>query len=199
MDELNESSLSRLYRHNIDHDCGAMSAFRKGPDCGTGSVLYTRTENRQRNKSLLAKLLSRGYGVISISGVYPEGGTPKKEESFFIIDRKNTGTLESELVALGEEFEQDSVLFIPKGSIIGDAKAYLIGTNYCENNWLGWHQKEFFNVGKLGKESPIYTSYVNGRPFFLESVETEHSTPASGLGWFSLHLSAKKNWRDLEV
>ncbi len=33
---LQESSLSRLWKHNEEHDCGAMTAFRKAADCGEG-------------------------------------------------------------------------------------------------------------------------------------------------------------------
>ena len=54
-DILNEASLSRLWRHSEAHDCGCLTAFRVGPDCGKGEP-YTKKENKQRNKSLLAKL-----------------------------------------------------------------------------------------------------------------------------------------------
>mgnify|MGYP003665450360 FL=1 len=54
---LNESSLSRIWRHNEQHDTGALTAFRKGEDCGEGTP-YTSKQNAQRNKSLMAKLKS---------------------------------------------------------------------------------------------------------------------------------------------
>ena len=195
---LNESSLSRIWKHNELHACGALTAYRKAPDCGNGEP-YTKADNKKRNKSLLAKLLSKGYGVTKLKGSYPEGGTTVKEESFFVVDNKDTGKLESDLKKLGEEFDQDSILFIPKGSIKGEDKAYLIGTNHCENNWLGYGKKELFNKGKMGVDSPIYTSKVNGRPFIFEDVDISNLDPQSGFGHWMMELCANKDWKDIEL
>lgn len=192
---LNESSLSRLWRHNEEHDCAAMTAYRKARDCGQGEP-YTKAENKARNKSLLAKLKSKGYSVTSLKGKYPEGGTVGKEESFFIVDINDTGKLFDDVKWLGIEFEQDSVLLIPKGAIQNKAKAYLIGTNNCEDNWLKLGQTEVFNKGKLGYESPIYTSYVNGRPFLFEEYNREIGDPGNGMGYWSLQRAALKDWSE---
>ena len=56
---LQESSLSRLWRHNEKHDCGAMTAFRNAEACGFGER-YSNADNKKRNRSLLAKLKSKG-------------------------------------------------------------------------------------------------------------------------------------------
>lgn len=194
--KLQESSLSRLYQHNVNYDCGALTAFRTAAACGTGTP-YTREDNRRRNRSLLAKLQVMGYSVTRITGRYPEGGTVTTEESFFVVDHKQTGDLEKNLRRLGELFEQDSILFIPKGAIVQQARAYLIGTNHCENNWIGYGKTQPFAVGKLGRVSPIYTSYVKGRPFIFEDVDHECVPPASGFGWWGLHLAAQKHWTQL--
>ena len=45
---LQESSLSRLWRHSQEHDYGTITAFRYAPDCGEGTP-YTKKENLQRN------------------------------------------------------------------------------------------------------------------------------------------------------
>ena len=194
---INESSLSRIWKHNEKYDCGAMTAFRDKEDCGDGKK-YTKKENLQRNKSLLAKLMSKGYVCTRLRGKYPEGGDVGKETSFFIVDIKDNGKLEQNLKKLGEEFEQDSVLFIPKGSIQNKNKAYLIGTNKCSNNWLGYDQTKIFNKGKVGYESEIYTSYVNGRPFIFESVdESSINIPGNGFGWASLQIVANKKWCEI--
>jgi len=196
MDPVNESSLSRVYQHNRLHDCGAMTAWRKAELCGTGRT-YTHAENAQRNRSLLAKLKARGYGVTTLHGRYPEGGHITTEESYFIVDIEDTGGLEQELQALGAQFEQDSVLIIPKGAVEGKAKAFLLGTNHCAGNWIVAGAKEFFSHGKFGYDSKIYTSYVNGRPFIFEEVGEEVPSPGSGFGWWSLHLAANKHWTEL--
>ena len=194
--EINESSLSRVYRHNLLHHCGALTAWRKAEKCGNGRP-YTHAENAQRNRSLLAKLKARGYGVTTLRGRYPEGGRITTEESYFVVDIDDTGLLETELRNLGRYFDQDSVLIIPKGAVDGRAKAFLLGTNRCPGNWIGFGTKEFFNQGKFGYSSKIYTSYVNGRPFIFEEVGDEVPSPASGFGWWSLHLAANKHWTDL--
>lgn len=197
IDIVNESSLSRLWRMNDKYDCGALTAFRKGQDCGQGEP-YTRSDNAKRNKSLLAKLKSKGYSVTTLKGQYPEGGETQKEISFFVVDINDTGNLPSDIAQLGSEFEQDSVLIVPRGSLQNQAHAYLLGTNNCDNNWLGMGQKEVFNKGKIGYDSPIYTSYVNGRPFIFEDVsELEESSPASGMGVWAMHRAAEKHWSEL--
>jgi len=197
--ELNESGLSRLWRHNEEHDAGALTAFRKGPACGDKDERYTNKENAQRNKSLLAKLKTKGYGVTKLHGTYPEGGKTTKEISYFVVDLSDAGNLEKDLQKLGQEFEQDSILFIPKGAIKGDAKAELIGTNRCDNNWLGFGKKEIFNRGRMGYDSPIYTSRVNGRPFIFEEVGETVETPQTGFGHWGMHLIAKKDWQKIDI
>ena len=194
---INESSLSRIWKHNKEHDAGALTAFRKGPECGSGK-LYSKKENAQRNKSLLAKLKSKGYGVTKLHGSYPEGGKTAKEISYFVVDLDDTGKLEKDLKAFGQEFEQDSILFIPKGAIEGNSKAYLIGTNRCDNNWLGFGKKEVFNKGRIGYDSPIYTSKVNGRPFIFEEVGETIELPQTGFGHWFVHIIAEKNWQEIE-
>ena len=193
--ELNESSLSRVYRHNLLHDCGALTAWRKAEKCGEGR-LFTHKENAQRNRSLLSKLKGRGYGVTTLRGRYPEGGRITTEESYFVVDVDDGGLLETELRNLGQHFDQDSVLIIPKGTVGGQAKAFLLGTNRCPGNWIGFGTKEFFNQGKFGYGSKIYTSYVNGRPFIFEEVGDEVPSPGSGFGWWSLHRAANKHWTE---
>jgi hypothetical protein len=194
---INESSLSRVWKHNELHDCGALTAFREAKDCGAGDK-YTKKENLTRNKSLLAKLMVKGYNVTKLNGIYPEGGKESREVSYFVVDVEDTGNLENTLKQLGEYFEQDSILFIPKGAILNLEKAYLIGTNKCKNNWLGYGNKEIFKKGsKIGYKSEIYTSYVNGRPFIFECVDEEVYKPGNGFGWISLNNVASKDWWEL--
>ena len=196
---LNESSLSRVWKHNEEHDCGAITAFRVGPGDGTGEEKYSRKQNLQRNKSLAAKLKSFGFGVTVLHGTYPEGGKTKREISFFVVDLEDSGKLKKVLRKLGKMFEQDSILFMPKGSIQNKAKAYLIGTNSYDNNWLGMGRKELFNKAKIGYHSRIYTSRVNGRPFIFEHVGKDVPSPVSGQGLMALNLMAQKEWRKIQM
>jgi len=195
---LNESSLSRLWRHNEKYECAALTAYRKGADCGAGKP-YVNKDNQKRNKNLKAKLMSRDYGITVLKGVYPEGGKTAKEISFFVVNQNEEKGFFDWIAMIGERFEQDSVLMVPKGAINNDAKAYLYGTNHCSNNWLGYHEKEVFSHGKLGYNSPIYTSIVNNRPFLFEDVSSSQEImPASGFGRWHLRILAEQDWKDMK-
>ena len=107
--KLEESSLTRIWTQNEQFDCGALTAFRKAENCGEGKE-FTKKENEARNKSLLAKLKSKNYSVISLLGTYPEGGKTTKEKSFFVVDVNNTGNLEKDLKKLkgkNEDYHED--------------------------------------------------------------------------------------------
>jgi hypothetical protein len=166
--QVTESSLSRLWSHNELHDCGALTAFRKFAGCEQ-EVKITREENKKRNLALAADLKQLGYNITKLIGAYPEGGTVTKEVSYFVVDSKDKGTLKTDLQKLGEKYEQDSILFVPQGAITNKATATLIGTNHCKNNFLKYGTTLPFNNGKLGVTSPIYTSYINDRPFIFET------------------------------
>ena len=194
---ITESSLSRLWRYNENFECAAITAFRKARDCGEGNP-YTKKEKEARNKSLAIKLKSKGYQVTQIKGKYPEGsGKVIKETGFFVVNNVKNNSFFDDVKKIGEYFEQDSVLLIPKESIQNKAKAYLVGVNNCKNNQIKYGEKYYFNLSKMGYESPIYTSYVNGRPFIFEEIGEDIYTPGDGFGWWHLHLLAEKKWEDL--
>ena len=170
--KITESSLSRIWEHNVEHDCGAISAFRK---------YYKRKENRERSREMSALLVSKGYSVTKLKGKYPEEGGSHDEEhdnfeqSFWVVDSEDTGNLEKDLLEFGRGYEQDSVLFCPVGAIDNKAKAYLNVLKDLE--WASAGDKSHFDTAKLGHESPIYTSYINGRPFLFESIINEIDKP----------------------
>jgi hypothetical protein len=197
-DMIVETSLSRVIRTNEDHDCGSITAFRKADNCGYGK-LFTKQDNMKRNKSLLMKLKSKGYGVTKVIGKYPEGGKEHKEISYFVADIKDTGALKENLISLGSEFEQDSILFIPKGSILGKEKSYIIGTNNCPNNWLGYGKKLEFSKSHFGKDSELYITVVGGKKFVLEDDNAlEIPDTNTGFGEWALHILAGKKWEEIE-
>ena len=167
---LNESSLSRIWKQTKEHDSGTISAFRSAKDCNQGEP-YSKKENLQRNAKLKAKLLNLGYGVTKIKGTYIENyGSDNekevKEDSFIVVDLKDTGKLEKDLRKLGEEFEQDSITFQKK-----DGDYYLIGTNNCPDGYPGKGKKIKLGKPMYGKSGEFH-SKINGRPFVFESVES---------------------------
>lgn len=168
---LNESSLSRIYNHYTKHDSGTISAFRSARDCGMGEK-YTKSENMQRSSQLKSKLLTMGYSVSRINGVYIENyNTPNEipvnEVSYLVVDINDTGNLKNDLIKLGKYFDQDSITFSnPSGEY------YLISSNNCEQGYPGNGQ-----IGveiKLGKpmfgKSGEFHSKINGRPFIFQSL-----------------------------
>lgn len=196
---LNESSLSRIWNQTRKHDFGAITAFRYAEDCGSGRK-YSKKENLQRNKSLLAKLRAKGYGVTSIKGSYIEnyGSSNAKEvgeNSFLVIDLQDKKSLRKDLLALGKEFEQDSIIF---GKANGDA--ILIGTNKCKDGYPGY-RKEVKQGGAIFGKSGEFLSRVKGRPFiFSEDVKIKEPAvskyPTELHGWVIL---SEKHWSELEV
>lgn len=169
---LNESSLSRVYAQTQKHDYGTITAFRYARDCGQGEV-YTRAENKKRNKVLLGKLKAQGYSITSIKGSYIENfKTPNakevKEDSFLVVDIQDKGTLKKSLLKFGQEFEQDSIIFGQAGQT-----AYLIGTNKCPDSYPGWHVADKQGGALFGKTGE-FLSRVNNRPFvFSEGAEIQ--------------------------
>jgi len=194
---LNESSLSRLYQWSSKYDFGIITAFRYAPDCGSGEP-YTKQENLQRNSSLLAKLRASGYSVTSIKGSYIENYGSKNarevgENSFFVADIQNHGTLNQDLQRLGGEFEQDSIIFGEAGG-----SGVLIGTNNCPEGYPGFGVKVPQGGAIFGKDGE-FMSRVNGRPFvFAENCIIQEY----GVAKYPTELrgpvtQANKKWQDL--
>ncbi len=63
---------------------------------------------------------------------------------------------------------------------------------------MGYGKKEVFAKGKMGYDSPIYTSFVNGRPFIFQEAGEDHLNPGNGMGWWALNLVSEKHWKDIE-
>lgn len=167
-----ESSLSRVWKHVTKHDSGTISAFRYARDCGSGEP-YGKNENMKRTTQLKSKLLSMGYGVTRIDGVYIENyktpnEKPVKEVSFLVIDLKDSGNLKKDLIKLGSYFDQDSITYSkPSGEY------YIISSNKCPDGYPG--NGSIGVERKLGKpmfgKSGEFHSKVNGRPFVFENVQ----------------------------
>jgi hypothetical protein len=194
---LNESSLSRIWAQTRKHDFGTITAFRSARECGLGDR-YTKAENLKRNSSLLFKLLAKGYGVTKIKGSYIENyGSPDAKEvgenSFMVIDLKDSGNLKRDLLVFGEEFEQDSIIFGKAGSA-----GVLIGTNKCPNGYPGY-RKEVSQGGAIFGRTGQFMSRVSGRPFvFTEEYEIEeYATPKYPTEFRGPVTQAKKRWEDL--
>lgn len=194
---LNESGLNRVFQSTQKHDFGMITAYRYATECGEGEI-YSYAQKQQRNKSLLMKLRAARFSVTAIRGSYIEnyGSNNAKEiseNSFLVVDINDRGDLKEVLLKLGEEFEQDSILF---GSAGGSGT--LIGTNHCPNAYPGYHVEVPQGGAVFGKTGE-FMSRVKDRPFvFSESVEYKHygvvNTPTEIR---SLVENSKKHWSEL--
>lgn len=187
------------------YECGTISAFRAARDCGKGER-YTYRENMQRNASLFAKLRTAGrFSITAVKGSYIENyksTDPENppievsEETFFVADIDDRGKLLNVLKRFGEEFEQDSIMFIPKGG----TQAEIHGTNHCPQSWPGYGEVSKFTVRQLGQPSAIFTK-VSNRPFnFLPEITMNESIgPNDYHGRLGYYALAEKHWSQIEV
>lgn len=118
---LNERSLNRMISHGEQHDLGCISAFRseyadKVTDVyGNVRIKNISPVNRKRNSELRKKLREMGYSITKQMGKWFENDYPAFEESILVVDINDSGNLENDLIKLGAFYEQDSILFKPKG------------------------------------------------------------------------------------
>lgn len=201
---LNETSLSRVVHHMEKHDCGTITAHRAKEGCGGPDAKpYSREDNKKRNRQLYAMLETMGYGVTEVDGAYIENfGTPDAvevtEDVYFVVDLKDGGNLERDLRRLGELFDQDSIMFIPKGGM-----GILIGTNHC-SDFPGYGRKLPFTKRTFGKVGEFMTK-VRNRPFIFEETFLEKAcnenyySVANIMGKWAITNVARKNWKDIEL
>ena len=185
MNELIESSLSRLWKHTQDSDVGAITAFRGD---------NTKSQNKALNKKLMVLILRSGYGVTKVKGSYIEqyGSDQAREvgeESFFVVDNtgKNDGSLERDLIKFGNMFDQDSILSIKVG-----ATGVLIGTSKRDNAFPSYNER--FSVGTMkGGTGGEFFSRVKGRKFTFESVDLveEIKQPSTLFGRWGLAIKER--------
>jgi hypothetical protein len=190
---LNESTLNRIHKHVMEHDCSVITAFRNSfvnclDDDNDEERLNIRT-NKNINKNLKSALLYLGYGVTEVKGTYIENYLSDneievKEDSYFVVNLKDDPDFVDNIIKMGEILCQDSVLIIKQGG----EDNYLIGTNKSDFPGYG----EVVNLSKLKAviESQFMTK-VGGRPFTLESFDdlqinskrivTEYSKPIINL------------------
>lgn len=162
---LNESGLSRIYKHIQEHDCVVITSFRDDTEDNTNCTdkAIIGKDNKERNRDLKATLLGLGYGVTSVDGSYienynTEAAKEVKEDSFFCVNLKDDPGFLENMANLGEKFCQDSILVFPRGG----KGAYLLGTN--NSDFPGYGKKE--SLGDFaGGEEAEFMSRIGGRPF----------------------------------
>lgn len=172
--------LDQIIAYISTHDTGAITAYRSN---------LTNEENQARNSRLMAKLMIKNYGVTSIKGTYIENfgsgnATDLSAEILFVVDLKNKSGLRIELENLGQEFDQDSVLLIPKGSNV----SYILGTNKAQFPGKG---REIITGSRHLSLEGEFLSTIRFRPFiFIEEI-TEMKPPTNIMGKWAMWLASK--------
>lgn len=186
LDSLKESSLSRIHAKMTSTIVGTITAYRSE---------YTKRQNQQRNRSLLAKLMNLDYSVTAVKGSYIENygsddAREVSEHSYMVAPKSDeqAARLESDLIALGEEFDQDSVL------IIINKQGKLVGTSHRENAWPSYGHSEPVG-GFKGGHAAQFMSRVNSRAFMFEDIEE----PGTINGKRGVSILAGKPWEEIEV
>lgn len=189
--ELLEASLNRIYQKTQKHAVGAVTAFRDE---------FTKAQNKERNKKVLAYLLNKGYSVIKVKGSYIEnfGSDTQKEvgeESFFVanheVEGDDKGQLEKDLQKLGRLYDQDSILSVPHGK-----KGYLLGTSKRDNGFPAFGQTVVVGRPVFGDAQGEFFSRVKGRKFAFESYN-EVDQPNTRHGKWALSILAVEVRNDL--
>lgn len=147
-----ESSLSRIRQHYKEHDTGTISACR-------GNL--SKSENVKNTKALRDDLIKMGFGATPIKGEYVENKNLEnefhaKENSFFVVDLKDTHKLKKALMELGEKYDQDSVTF----SDVKKGKYVLIGTTKRDIQ-PAYHKEITLGQPKMGEDDECYSSVKN--------------------------------------
>lgn len=231
MSRVPESSISRLLTHSDRYDCALITAFRRYRDCGSVQE-YTPTENAQRNASLHVKLIAGIYQHASIGGTYAKVNEVIRDRFFFVVNsgwgKSNTFyRFMQRMKRFGEEFEQDAVLVIPKGSMCFDVsrphipetehskrrgRAFFIRTIDDPGNWMMDQDLMKFPVDEtlLGRTVGDFLNIVNGRPLQVQSnsenedhdeveVLAVHYLPGNLSSLALASRYGRKPWREADV
>lgn len=145
--QIADSNLDRIEKWINSKEVAGITAFRKElkdvhnpsttlidkPIDGTPEERrYSKQENRARNRDLKMALARKGYGVTSVMGLYPEGGVPKTEESFLVVNHPDDPEFYDVLFRLSEWYNQDTFLYKAKD----EPEAVLVGTN--DDDFVGY-------------------------------------------------------------
>ncbi len=197
-----ESCPSKLRGYISKHDTGIITAYRHQViDNDTGNVIdVTVSQNEMRDRQLFSKLNGR-YAVIIIRGAYVENCGTQNEaevngELFLAVNVDGLGWMEDDLRRLGEKWNQDSILFVPKGG----ERGVIWGTSPSpidKDVSPPYGGKIIFENPVLDGEGNL-TEMCKDRPLVLESVEIEYKKRPR-IGFFSelgRHLFMQMDWRD---
>lgn len=197
---VNESSITRLMRHNEEHDCVCITAYRSNREKDDYGVhkRKARVSNQKANAALGAVLRRYGYNVTKVVGKYPEedGQADVKENSWFVVNVNDDSDFVDVCADLAEADEQDSILVMPKGSFSTGKGCYLYGTN-PNGSWPKYHEKKMTDGISVNGDSPFETRISGKRYSFNvvdESGDDKFWNPSSMFGAMARHAYIKNHY-----
>jgi lipopolysaccharide export LptBFGC system permease protein LptF len=160
-----------IWKYVTKHDSGTISANKVSRESRIGER-NTFEDNKKRSAIIKSKLLLLGYGVTAIGGNYivnfgSESQSEVKLDFFLVIDLKDSDHLKSDLVLLGQKFDQDSITYAkPNGEYFlidleGSPKTYT-GNNYLREELI--LEKSFF-----GDKCEL-NSRIGNSPIILNNI-----------------------------
>ena len=197
---VNESSITRLMRHNEEHDCVCMTAYRSNREKDDSGVhkRKARVSNQKANAALGSVLRKYGYNVTKVVGKYPEedGQADVKENSWFVVNVNDDSDFVDVCADLAEADEQDSILVMPKGSFSSGKGCYLYGTN-PNGSWPKYHEKKMTDGISVNGDSPFETR-ISGKRYSFNVVDESKDdifwNPSSMFGAMARHAYIKNHY-----
>lgn len=197
---VNESSITRLMRHNEEHDCVCMTAYRSNREKDDSGVhkRKARVSNQKANAALGAVLRRYGYNVTKVVGKYPEedGQADVKENSWFVVNVNDDSDFVDVCADLAEADEQDSILVMPRGSFSSGKGCYLYGTN-PNGSWPKYHEKKMTDGISVNGDSPFETR-ISGKRYSFNVVDESKDdifwNPSSMFGAMARHAYIKNHY-----
>ena len=156
MGRFGKSTISRLLTHTDRYDCAFITAFRKY-ECRGNGRRYTEMENAQRNANLRVRLTAGLCETAALRGSYLNDDKMTPDRFLFVVNRGwgaqplSFYRFMQKIRRLGELFDQNAVLIVPKGAMRGDpsrphvrvaesykrrGQAFFIRTNEDPENWM---------------------------------------------------------------
>lgn len=182
--KLTEANLNRISKGHEKDGYAILSASRH---------YYSEQENNLRAKKLVSKLRSKHYSYIPVYGGYKEYGAekPSIEKSFIVYpydihshEQLDWDTFEQDMIDLGIEFEQDSILICRPNSkpYYKGLKSEVKDSECYSNVTLNDVTKDYFTAIKKWSDMSLNRknhSWENGNPqrFTFESFEDEDLVP----------------------
>lgn len=169
---ITSATLSKAIRQMKDHDSAFVSAeigdrvktpqFQRGPE-------HEAHYQEKAMQKLSQDLKALNYSYTAVKGGWSEGnGKFHPEDSFYVVDLQDRGSLKTDIGELAKKYFQDAFLFIPAGQENG----IMVGTASYKN-WgkYGWdkegataYHKGWTSEGRTAGIPRQFDTRFRGRP-----------------------------------